>query len=128
MRGHSARLLQIVERMCAKDLRYHPEAFLFLLDALYFTVSRLAEARHVSGRELLEGIRLYALDQFGPLARQVLASWGVTRTEDFGHIVFALVRAGLLGKTEEDSIEDFKGGYDFTAAFDSTPLFRLEND
>lgn len=108
--------------------RYRPQAYLFVLAALHVTVGRLPEPRHITGRELLEGIRLYGLDQFGPLTAQVLAHWGVHTTEDFGEIVFHLVEAKLLGKTEEDSLEDFKGVYDFAAAFAPEPLYKLAEE
>jgi uncharacterized repeat protein (TIGR04138 family) len=74
-------------------------------------------ARHITGQELLEGIRLYTLQEFGPISRTVLAEWGITRTEDFGNLVFNLVRHGLLGKTDQDKIEDFSSGYLFQEAF-----------
>jgi uncharacterized repeat protein (TIGR04138 family) len=60
---------------------------------------------------------LFALQEFGPIAGTVLKTWGVTRTEDFGEIVFNLVNRGLLGKTDEDRKEDFSNGYDFRTAF-----------
>ena len=68
---------------------------------------------------MLLGVREYALSQFGPMARRVLMEWGITSCEHIGEMVFLLVDAGLLGKTEEDRIEDFKKGYDFKEAFDS---------
>jgi len=73
--------------------------------------------RHVTGKELLEGIREYALKQFGPLAMFVLNEWGIHRTEDFGEIVFNMVDAGLLLKTKDDKKEDFANGYDFEEVF-----------
>jgi uncharacterized repeat protein (TIGR04138 family) len=124
----SEELLKNIDALCEKDDRYKPESYLFLLAALHFTVSQLSETRHVSGKELLEGIRLYGLDQFGPLTRQVFEHWGVTTTEDFGHIVFNLVSAELLGKTEEDSLEDFVEVYHFDTAFDPQPLFKLADE
>ena len=51
------------------------------------------------------------------MARTVLNRWGLRRTEDFGEIVFQLVDKGILGKTEEDKLQDFAGGYDFDEAF-----------
>jgi uncharacterized repeat protein (TIGR04138 family) len=72
---------------------------------------------HVSGQELLGGIRALALEQFGPMAMAVLEEWGVRRCEDFGEIVFTMVDNNLLAKTTEDSRDDFKGGYDFDHAF-----------
>ena len=104
------------------DPRYDEHAYLFLREALDFTLKMLAKPeggkmRHVSGAELLEGIRQYALQEFGPMAKTVLNQWGVNRCEDFGEIVFNLVEKGILGKTEQDKREDFAGGYDFNEAF-----------
>ena len=96
---------------------YKPNAYRFTLDAVGFTVRALEENRHVSGNELLDGIRRMALDRFGPMAKAVFEQWGVTRTEDFGAIVFQLVDEGLLGKTEQDKLSDFALGYDFHDAF-----------
>jgi len=76
-----------------------------------------AAQRHVSGQELLEGLRRFALDQFGPMAKTVFDHWGVRRCEDFGEIVFNMVEKGILGKTDQDSREDFRGGFDFEEAF-----------
>lgn len=125
MLNPTAELLDKIDEICAGNRRYKPEAYLFVLAALHFTVSQLPQRRHITGQELLEGIRIYGLDQFGPLTRQVFEHWGVLSTEDFGHIVFSLIEVKLLGKTEEDSLDDFKGGYDFSVAFDPQPLFKL---
>jgi uncharacterized repeat protein (TIGR04138 family) len=105
-----------------EDPRYTADAYGFVREGLDFTIKmrnkpESGPGRHVSGQELLEGLRLLALQEFGPLACTVLKSWGVTRTEDFGEIVFNLVNKGVLGKTPEDRKEDFAGGYDFHAAF-----------
>ena len=104
-----------------KDPRYDADAYHFLREALDFTLRQVhaqeGAPRHLSGQELLEGIRLYALQEYGPMAFTVLRTWGVRSTEDFGHIVFNLVHAGILGKTDQDSLDDFKGSYDFQAAF-----------
>ncbi len=108
--------------ICQKDARYHPDAYFFLVEALDVTVKDIRKnqpdhGRHVSGRELLEGIRRYALDEFGPLTHTVFAEWGVRATLDFGEIVFNLVEAGRLGKTENDSRDDFRDVFDFDEAF-----------
>ena len=66
---------------------------------------------------MLEGIKEFALDEFGPLAFTVFSEWGIHTTEDFGEIVFNLVDAGRLGKTESDSRDDFKQVYDFNDVF-----------
>ena len=100
-----------------KHGRYRANAYRFTLDAVHFTVQTLGEIRHVSGEELLEGIRRLALERFGPMAKTVFEQWGIIRTEDFGAIVFQLVDEGLLGKTEKDKLSDFARGYDFNEAF-----------
>lgn len=111
-----------VSQILEKDKRYHPDAYEFVSEALDHTVKMLKKPptgpqRHVTAAELLEGIRVCALNQFGPLAKTVLNHWGIYRCEDFGEIVFNLVEAGVLGKTDEDKKEDFAGGYDFDRAF-----------
>jgi uncharacterized repeat protein (TIGR04138 family) len=105
------------------DGRYRLEAYQFLFDALDKSV-RLAgkeEAqgpeRHISGQELLAGMRQHAIDLFGPLAAQVWRTWGIKSTLDWGRIVFALVEAKLLNRQETDTIDDFANGYDFDEAF-----------
>lgn len=110
--------LEKIEKIIAGDGQYKFEAYSFVMAALHYTVSKFDKPRHVTGQELLEGIRQYALDQFGPFARTVLNYWGIYETEDFGKIVFALVDAGILRKQPEDKIEDFKNVYQFQEAFD----------
>ena len=106
----------------ARDSRYHRDAYVFVKDALDHTQKTVVKGEpratpHVNGQELLEGIRGYALTQFGPMTEMVFAEWGVSRCEDFGEIVFNMVEIGLLGKTEDDSREDFQNGYSFHEAF-----------
>lgn len=113
---------EALSQILREDRRYDPEAYHFIREALDDTMRmmdkpREGAARHVSGQELLEGIRRFALDQFGPMALTVLHTWGVHGTEDFGHLVFNLVDKGVLGKTENDRPEDFANGYDFEDAF-----------
>lgn len=99
------------------DKRYTAEAYVFVQGGLDHTVRLLEKPRHISGQELLAGLREYALKEYGPVSKRVLSEWGINSCIDFGNIVFNLVNEGLLGKTEEDSIEDFLGGYDFAEAF-----------
>jgi len=106
----------------AKDPRYQRDAYLFVKDALDHTQKLVikenkGEVRHVTGQELLAGIREYALTQFGPMTKMVFEEWGIHRCEDFGEIVFNMVEIGLLGKTEQDSRADFANGYNFDEAF-----------
>jgi uncharacterized repeat protein (TIGR04138 family) len=113
---------EALSQILAEHPEYTEDAYHFVREALDFTVKLMGKpvegpGRHVSGKELLEGIRQYALKEYGPLSRTVLSRWGVTRCEDFGQIVFNLVEKGILGKTEHDRREDFSGGYAFGKAF-----------
>ncbi len=115
----------IWERIHALQRPYPPAAYVFVQAGLRHTADRLeredeqGETRHVSGQELCLGLREYAIHEYGHLARTVLESWRVRKTEDFGRIVFDLVRVGLLRKTEEDSMADFQGVFQFDEAFGS---------
>ncbi|HOW42237.1 MAG TPA: hypothetical protein P5110_08185 [Candidatus Omnitrophota bacterium] len=111
---------QVVEEICEKDARYKPDSYEFVLQALHFTQKKLARNGHVTGQELLEGIREHALKQFGPMARTVLNYWGITKTGDFGAIVFIMIEHKLLSRTEQDTLQDFEDVYDFDNAFKHT--------
>lgn len=111
------RMLKEIEKIIEKDPDYKFEAYSFVLAGLHYTVSKLAKPRHVSGKELCEGLRDYALKQFGPMAKAVLEYWGIEKTEDFGKIVFHLIDSQLLKKTEEDSLGDFENVFEFKTAF-----------
>lgn len=108
----------VIDQLRSRHPAYHETAYLFVLSALHFTIERLAAPRHISGRELAEGCRDLALDRYGPMARPVLAFWGIHGTRDVGQIVFALVECGILVKQEEDEIEAFEGVYDFQEQFE----------
>src|SRR6201981_2459369 len=113
---------EALDSIVASDPRYQREAYIFLRDALDFTTKQQKKAkgttvRHVSGPELLEGVRQYALKEFGPMVVTVFDNWGIRSCEDVGHMVFNLIGAGVFGKTEQDSIQDFKNVYDFEEAF-----------
>lgn len=114
----------------ARDPRFAYEAYEFIYQALDYTVRKLgrgieAHSRrgrdvekantetHVSGPQLLDGVRELALKEFGLMARTVFRQWGLRSSEDFGAIVFILVEADLMSKTDEDSLDDFKDGFDF---------------
>jgi uncharacterized repeat protein (TIGR04138 family) len=108
-----------VDLIRERDPRFAPEAFHFVREALDWEVSRLPERRHISGPELLGAVGQLAVERFGPMARTVLNHWGLSAGEDVGQIVFLLVEAGILSKTDEDSIEDFSGVVRFDDAFES---------
>lgn len=130
-----ASIQEVLDLIVKQDPRYGRDAYLFLREALDYTLKMLkregeensgrgdksAELKrppsHVSGQELLEGIRNFALQEYGPLAKTVLEHWGVTRCEDFGEIVFNMVDHGILGKTDQDSKADFASLYSFEDAF-----------
>jgi uncharacterized repeat protein (TIGR04138 family) len=121
--------------LLAADKRYDAEAYNFVYEALDWTLKNVVRSerrtnQHVTGQELLEGIRQYAIDQYGCLACTVLNSWGVRATGDFGEIVFNLVDYDLMGKQESDSKAHFRDVYDFAVAFDLAPVFSyaVEND
>lgn len=107
-----------VTQILGKDSRYDMEAYSFVLSGLQYTLSKLDEHRHISGRELLDGIREYALRQYGPMTRTVLEYWGIKNTMDFGEIVFNLVETGLMKRRPEDLKEEFKNVFDFEKVFD----------
>ena len=102
----------IMERLRRRFPMYHETAYLFILAALHYTIERLGEARHISGREMAEGCRDLALE------RSVLDYWGIRSTRDFGEIVFALVELGILVKQDGDSVDDFANVFCFEAAFE----------
>jgi uncharacterized repeat protein (TIGR04138 family) len=111
-----------IRELIAKDPRYARDAYIFLREALDFTQKTVGrgvqtKSSHVSVHELLDGIRQFALAQFGPMTRTVLEEWGVKSCTDFGELVFNMIDVGLLAKTENDSRESFQQGYDFTEAF-----------
>jgi uncharacterized repeat protein (TIGR04138 family) len=111
------------QKIYAKDPRYPRDAYLFVREALDHTQKMVAKRdernrpRHVSGQELLEGIREHAIAQFGPMAKTVFEEWNIRSCKDFGELVFNMVEIELLAKTENDSREDFADGYSFDEAF-----------
>lgn len=114
---------EVVEKIIEDDPRFDRAAYHFMRRALDHTLKQLhsgdpeRDARHVSGQELLDGIRDFSLKEFGPLTYTVLTNWGLKKSGDFGEIVFNLVDWGVFGKTDDDSREDFRNGYDFKDAF-----------
>lgn len=116
MLDKDAVILDIAER----DPRYKPASYHFVFEALDHTLSnRGGGRRHVSGPEIMDGVRALALERFGFMVRAVFKHWGVTKTNDFGEIVFNLIGADLLQKTADDRKEDFCDLYDFEVVFDN---------
>jgi uncharacterized repeat protein (TIGR04138 family) len=113
---------EALEQILVKDARFHRDAYTFMREALDFTQKLIGKenqgkVRHVTGKELLDGIRQFSLHQFGPMTATVFEEWGIRQCSDFGNIVFNMVEIGLLAKTEKDTHDDFQNGYDFTDAF-----------
>ncbi len=109
----------VIRSLVQRHGRYRADAYTFLLEALDFTIQRRGKGRkHVTGPDLLEGFRDYALSQFGFLARVVLAEWGLATTDDVGEVVFHLIEEDLLQKTADDRKEDFHDLFDFAEAFE----------
>ncbi len=109
----------------ADETPYPPEAFEFVREGLALTANRVHRdadnlpegQRHVTGQDLAKGLRDLAIRNYGLLARAVLAHWQIHTTMDFGKIVFAMVESGIMHKTSEDNIDDFRAVYDFEDAF-----------
>ena len=134
MMMHHAGLADLVRR----DPRYAYEAYEFVFEALKHTQKVLGRLpreetsgepgpqQHVSGRELLDGIRDLAMREFGLMARTVFRMWGIERTDDFGEIVFNLVEAKLMSKTDRDCRDDFHAAYDLDQALVDGYQIRIE--
>ena len=109
------------DAILARDPRFDRAAYYFLRDALDYTLKQRKKASgtqgHITGQQLLEGLRQHALKTFGPMVPTVFEYWGVKGTVDFGSMVFNLVDAGIFGKTDADTLEDFKNIYTFHDAF-----------
>src|SRR3954451_21366348 len=120
--GHQKTLEEIVDEVAI----YSADAYQFVQEGLSFAVQRVhgersdpKTNRHISGQQLCEGLRDYALARGGLMAGTVLGRWGITSTMDFGRIVFVLIENSMLQKTDEDTIEDFRNVYDFRTAFEA---------
>lgn len=118
--------IQTLRKIVEKDPRYSVEAYLFVLEALFCTRKKFKKEKHVSGQELLEGIKDLALNRYGSTAKMVFNHWGIKKTVDLGDIVFNMVNAKLLSKTEEDSLDDFKDVYNFEDVFIKDYQFEIK--
>lgn len=109
-----------VEKIIEQDQRYDIEAYAFINAAVRHTAGKLPKdrrTRNISGRQLLEGVGEFAVEQFGPFALEVLRSWGLNNCRDIGRVVFNMVDHKLLAKSRDDSIDDFNSGLDFDQVF-----------
>lgn len=116
---------EIIALIRKEDPRFDRQAYAFVRDGLEHAVKDLRKREaeraktscHLSGRELSDGLRAYALEQYGPLAKTVLNGWGITETIHFGDIVYNLIDYNVFSKTESDRREDFEGVFKFEDAF-----------
>ncbi|MCA9399244.1 MAG: hypothetical protein KC618_05815 [Candidatus Omnitrophica bacterium] len=107
----------ILEKIFEKDTRYREDAYDFVMEALTYTQKKFNSSTHVSGEQILTGIRELLIKQYGPMAMNVLEHWGIQSTEDFGNIVFHLIDNKVLCKTDQDNIDTFRNRYDFNEVF-----------
>ena len=117
---------QKLAQILVRDDRYKRDAYRFVQEGLEYTVQRRGKRGHVSGRELLEGLRDLAKERFGMMARTVLNQWGIRKTGDFGEIVFNLVESNLMSKTDDDQRMDFHNLYDLDEALVKGYQIRLD--
>jgi uncharacterized repeat protein (TIGR04138 family) len=115
---HPTDIMATIRVIAAERGVYRPEAYIFVLEALQKVMDDAGERRHVSGGDLLDGIKQLGRERYGLMATDVFAAWGVNATLDFGRIVFHLVEEKLLSKRDEDSLGDFIDRYDFHQVFE----------
>ena len=114
----SKEFADILDCITESDPRYKSGSYEFIMEALTYTQKKFKASRHVSGEEILIGIRELLLNKFGPMTMTVLKHWGIKSTDDIGNIVFNLVENDVLSKTEEDTIESFRDAYNFEEVFE----------
>ncbi len=116
----------LAERPRRMRLCFHPHAYVFLSEALKmaqelacagFRSDRPDESHHISGQQLLEGVRVLGLRQYGSMAPAVFRHWGLQTTDDFGRMVFEMIERGEMRKSEHDQLSDFQSLYSFDEAF-----------
>lgn len=137
--------LRILLQLLNHESKFSLEAFLFVREGLAYAADQLALERcsqtvpataacekvrparkHVSGQQLCEGIRQYALNQFGYMSKTVLNSWGIHSTSDIGDVVYKMINAGIMKKSSKDRRSHFDDVFDFDAAFESQYDFATE--
>jgi uncharacterized repeat protein (TIGR04138 family) len=110
---------EVLDQLQERNPRFHARCYGFVMLALQSVIQSLDEPRHISGRELTEGVRELAIGRYGLLAKAVLEHWGIHGTEDVGRVVFAMVEQGLLVKEDDDRPEHFADLFDFEEAFET---------
>jgi len=115
--------------------KFHQDGYRFIYEALHHTQQKLdrspnlpEEDAHITGQELMHGVRELGTKRFGPRARKVFAHWGVRSTADFGRIVFDMIERGEMRKTDRDQLSDFIDVYEFDDAFGHDYEIHFEYD
>ncbi|MEE9394140.1 MAG: Minf_1886 family protein [Planctomycetota bacterium] len=124
--SHGQDKADLIYQLVQEDGRYRGEAYDFTLEALNYTLAsfrKKGRLGHINGGELCEGIRDYAEQMFGFLTKSVFRLWGISRTEDFGEIVFSMIQVELLAKQDTDTKEDFANGFDFDEVFEKSLIY-----
>ena len=124
----SERLERSIEELARTDRRYPPAAYMVVFEGLECALARLPARRHVTPRELVEGVREAALKQWGLLARTVLESWNVRTSGAIGDLVFNLIERKLLVAGADDNRTQFEDIFDFDEGFDRAFAEELERD
>ncbi len=125
---------QVIEKIrdeiinSGRDSRFHLNAYDFLLNGLEFYLTSLGEKRHVTGQELAIGLLLFAYKQFGLLAEDVLEHWGITKTDDFGYMVYNMIEIGVMSRQPEDTVEHFFNVINFSDFFEKQQYFEIDKD
>jgi len=120
---HSNDFEQVVEAIIAKDKTYPAHAYHFVRRALTYTTKIIqaqnqqsVEKKQVKARELLAGLKDFAIEEYGPMAWYMLQQWNIKKTDDIGRIVFHLVDGGVLTKTQDDAADEFQDVFDLEEA------------
>ena len=115
----ASEFLSEVKKITHSDKRFTEEAYTFVMEGLHYYNQKhnIKPGQHITARQLLEGIIEYAQKSFGPMAKFTLNSWGIHATKDIGLIVYNMIKVGLMGKTERDSLEEFFDVFDFESVF-----------
>ena len=128
--------------LTVQDRRSPLEAYRFIQESLRFaqeeldlgaddepegatSVGESPVERHLTGQEFCDAIRVFALEQYGYLAKTVLNRLALHSTSDFGNLVYNLIDIGLMRKSRRDRREHFDDVYDFEEAFRRDYVFDI---
>ncbi|MDR2693668.1 MAG: hypothetical protein LBB74_05580 [Chitinispirillales bacterium] len=110
------------------DTRYKTGAYEFVMGGLDFCATKSGENRHVTGPELSKALLTLAHRQFGPMAKSVLNNWGIKKTDDFGCVVYNMIKVKILDKRPTDSLDDFNNVIDMDALYNAVEYFQIDKE